>query len=68
MKSEFVLMVNGELRSYERWEDIPEKFDHVIKFKPHWPEPPHTAEQHAEIESWLPRFQELMRRERSQRQ
>lgn len=66
MKSEFILLVDGELRTYECWEDIPDKFDHVIKFNPYMPEPPHTEEQHEEIESWYPRFQELMRRERGQ--
>lgn len=63
MKSEFIIMVNGELRTYERWEDIPQKFDHVIKFNPYMPPPPHTPEQHAEIESWQHRLQELIKRE-----
>jgi len=64
MKSEFVVMVQGKIVTYDRWEDIPEIIDHVIKFNPWMPEPPHTEEQHAEIETWYQRFQELMRRER----
>lgn len=64
MKSEFTVMINGELVTYERWEDIPAEIDHVIKFNPWMPPPPHTAEQHDEIHSWPHRLQELLRRER----
>jgi hypothetical protein len=63
MKHEFVILRNGKLETYTRFEDIPKKFDNVIKFNPYMPPPPHTAEDHAEIESWIPRFRELMNRE-----
>ena len=62
MKHEIIILLNGELKTYERWEDIPKKFDAVIKFNPYMPPPPHTKEDHEEIESWMPRFQELMKR------
>jgi len=65
-KSEFTVMVNGKIMTVNRWEDIPQKIDHVIKFNPNIPDPPHTEAQHEEIEKWYPRFQELMRRERGQ--
>ena len=29
---EFQFLVNGELVTYSRYEDIPEEFEHVIKF------------------------------------
>jgi len=67
MKSEFIVMVRGTVITYDRWEDIPAEIDHVIKFNPYMPPPPHTEEQHAEIHSWMPRLQELIQRERGTR-
>jgi hypothetical protein len=63
MKHEFIILVKGKLKTYTNWEDIPEKFDNVIKFNPYMPPPPHTEKEHDEIESWMPRFKELMSRE-----
>ena len=63
MAHEFVILLNGELVTYTRYEDIPERFDNVIRFIPEIPEPPHTHEQHEEIDSWNGRLQELMKRE-----
>lgn len=63
-KHEFVILVNGELKTYDRYEDIPEVFDNVIKFLPVIPPGPHTHEQHEEIDSWHDKFKELMKRER----
>lgn len=61
---EFVLIVNGELRTYRKYEDIPEDFDHVIKFLPETVPGPHTHEQHEEINSWNSKLQLLMEKER----
>lgn len=61
----FDLIVDGVLRSYQRWEDLPELFDHVVRFEPDIPPAPHTAEQHAEIEAWPARLQQLMEVERA---
>ena len=66
--AEFQFIVNGELVSFDNYEDIPEKFDHVIKFIPDLPEPEgvdgnHTDEQHEELEKWNGRLQELMEKE-----
>ena len=49
--AEFQFLINGELITYDKYEDIPETFDHVIKFLPDNPEPEgddgnHTEEQH----------------------
>jgi hypothetical protein len=63
MSHEFVVLLNGELKTYTKYEDIPERFDNVIRFIPEIPEPPHTHEQHEEIDSWNERLQELMKRE-----
>jgi hypothetical protein len=63
MSHEFVVLLNGKLKTYTKYEDIPERFDNVIRFIPEIPEPPHTHEQHEEIDSWNERLQELMKRE-----
>lgn len=63
MKHEFVVRERGELKTYTRWEDLPERFEYVIKFNPYMPPPPHTDVEHHEIESWQGRFKELMSRE-----
>ena len=64
MNHEFVILNNGILETYTKYEDIPESFDHVIKFLPQIPEPPHTEAQHEEIEQWNDKLQALMKRER----
>ena len=60
---EFVFRIDGKLVTVHNWDDVPEQFDHVIKFAPEVPEPPHTEEQHEEIESWNSKLQELIERE-----
>jgi hypothetical protein len=61
----FELIVDGVLRSYQRWEDIPLAFDHVVRFEPAVPPAPHTPEQHAEAAVWNARLQQLMEVERA---
>ena len=61
----FVVLVDNELKTYDKYEDIPEVFDNLIKFLPEIPEPPHTEEQHEEIEGWNDKFQRLMEIERA---
>jgi len=68
--AEFQFIVNGELVTYDKYEDIPETFDHVIKFLPDNPEPEgdngnHTEEQHKAMAVWNVRLQELMEKERA---
>jgi len=62
---EFVIKDNGKIYTFDKFEDIPLEFDHVIKFVPKVPEPPHTEIQHDEIHSWNDKLKELMRRERN---
>jgi hypothetical protein len=63
MAHEFVLLINGELKTYTNYEDIPETFDNVIKFIPEIPDGPHSHEEHEELDKWNGRLQELMKRE-----
>lgn len=61
----FDLIVDGVLRSYRRWEDLPAVFDHVVRFEPAISPAPHTPEQHAEAATWNDRLQQLMEVERA---
>ena len=66
----FKFVVNGELVSYDSYEDIPNNFEHVIEFVPDMPEPEgedgeHTEEQHIEMAAWNTRLQKLMEKERA---
>jgi hypothetical protein len=63
MDGEFVVLIEGKLHTFTKYEDIPKTFDNLIKFIPKIPEPPHTHEQHEEINSWHNKFKELMTRE-----
>jgi hypothetical protein len=60
----FVILNNGVLETYTKYEDIPESFDNVIKFLPEIPDGPHTHDQHDEIDQWNDKLKELMKRER----
>ena len=64
MPHEFVVKRNGVLETYTNYNDIPDDFDHVIKFLPEIPEGPHTEEQHEEIEKWNDKLQILIQKER----
>ncbi len=37
--AEFQFIINGELVTFDKYEDIPDEFEHVIKFIPDIPEP-----------------------------
>ena len=63
MAHEFVVLRKGILETYNKYEDIPENFDHIIKFLPDIPDGPHTDEQQEEIDSWNDKLTELMKRE-----
>lgn len=60
----FVIKDEGILKTYNNFDDIPEEFDHVIEFLPHMPPPPHDENQHEEIDSWMPKFKQLLERQR----
>jgi len=62
---EFVFIVDGKEITVNSWDDVPERFDHVIKFLPSIPPEPHTEEQHQEISVWNARLQQLMEIERN---
>ena len=51
--------------TFDKYEDIPEKFEHVIKFRPDIIPEPHTEEEHEEMAQWNTRLQKLMEKERA---
>ena len=63
--AEFQFIINGELTTFNNYEDIPDEFEHVIKFLPDIPEDPHTEDEHEELALWNIRLQELMEKERA---
>ena len=63
MADEYIIIRNGKQETYTDYDDIPESFDHVIKFVPEVPEPPHTEEEHEEMAQWPGKLKELMKRE-----
>ena len=58
-------MVEGKLITYTDYDDIPNTFDHVIKFNPDYPEGPHTQEEHEYMETFNDKLQALMEIERN---
>lgn len=59
----FKILIDGRTKVYQNFDDIPASFENVITFSPEVPEPPHTHEQHEEIDAWGDRLKELMSRE-----
>jgi hypothetical protein len=64
MKGEFVFIINGNIETFDNYEKIPKVFQHLIKFAPDFPPPPHTEEQHQEMDQWNSRLTELINREK----
>ena len=53
-----------EFFSYTKLEDVPQSFDHLIKWDITIPPEPHTPEQHKEIEKSQKWFQDIFKREK----
>jgi hypothetical protein len=66
MQHKFVILNNGVLETYTKYEDIPLQFDNVIEFKP-WIDEEHEHEHdehdHDELAEWNIKLQELIKRE-----
>tara|TARA_R110002167_G_scaffold7948_4_gene37176 strand:- start:828 stop:1022 length:195 start_codon:yes stop_codon:yes gene_type:complete len=61
--NDFQILLDGELKTYTEYDEIPKSFDNVISFRPYLPPPPHTEEQHTEIHGWEEKFKQLLQRE-----
>lgn len=64
MKGEFVVLRNGILETYNEYDDIPDDFQHVIRFVPESIPGPHSEAEHEEMETWNDKLQRLMQIER----
>jgi len=62
LTGEFVIRINGKLKTYNSFDDIPNSFEHVISFKPDYPPEPHTEEQHNQMSKFDDYLRELMSR------
>ena len=62
LTGKFVIRKNGRLESYNKFDDIPNSFEHVISFKPDYPPEPHTEEQHNQMSKVDDYLKELMSR------
>lgn len=61
----FVILDQGLVRTFTRYDDIPAEIDTVIEFNPDIPPGPHTDEEHEFIESLVEKFNVIMRRSRA---
>ena len=59
---EFVIKRNGKLEKYNKFDDIPGSFEHLISFKPDYPPEPHTEEQHNQMSKFDNYLKELITR------
>ena len=65
MEGEFIVKIGKKLFEYTNINDIPEKFDNLIKFMPTSPESPHTEEDHKVMATYNVKLKELMKREKN---
>jgi hypothetical protein len=65
MNGRFVILDQGVLTIYNRYEDIPAVFDHIIEFFPDFPAGPHTDQEHQDLHDINDKLQNLVRRERA---
>ena len=59
----FVVRRNDELIEVDRCGDLPDDFDHLIKFEPTIPKPPHSINDHEEMSKWTGYLQKLVEKE-----
>ena len=63
MQGEYSVKIGNKVFDYTNADDIPEKFDHLIKFVPKEPPEPHTQEDHDYINTFPKKFKEIFARE-----
>jgi hypothetical protein len=63
MIGEYTVKIGDELFEYTNANDIPKKFDHLIKFVPKEPPEPHTQKDHDYINTFPKKFKEVFKRE-----
>ena len=58
----FIIRVDGSLKTYNHYNQIPIFIDEIVTFEPNVPVGPHSPEEHEFIELWEYRLHILMRR------
>ena len=64
LKGKFVIRDEDKLIEYDRCGDLPDEFDHLIKFEPTIPPTPHSINDHIAMSKWSEYLQELCSRQR----
>ena len=64
LEGKFVIRDEDKLIEYDRCGDLPEEFDHLIKFEPTIPPTPHSVNDHIAMSKWSEYLQELCSRQR----
>ena len=62
MEGEYSVKIGNKVFDYTNANDIPEKFDHLIKFVPKEPPEPHSQEDHDYINTFPEKFREVFKR------
>ena len=52
LKGKFVIRDEDKLLEFDRCGDLPDTFDHLIKFEPTIPPTPHSVNDHIEMSKW----------------
>ena len=60
---EFKVLIDGNIVTFLNYDDIPQRFDNIVSFKPHMIPGPHTEEEHQINSLWDGKLQLLMERE-----
>ena len=60
----FVVRRGDELIEVDRCGDLPDDFDHLIRFEPTIPEPPHSINDHVAMSKWAEYLQILCSRQK----
>ena len=63
MDGKFLIKMGSEVLHFDHYDDIPKEIGAVISFKPNFPTPPHTEEEHKLIETLNGKLKQLMERE-----
>jgi len=62
MKGQFIVKVGTSLLEFSDYNDIPNEFDHLIKFVLFEPPEPHTQADHDFINTFTDKFNEVFKR------
>ena len=64
MQGEYVVKIGDKTFEYTDANDIPEKFDHLIKFVPKEPPEPHSQEDHDTLILFLKNLEKYLREDK----